>query len=55
MNVSIGDCVVTNDGHRGVVTKIYKVTGVSTMYVHIQESDSRLWYCPITTIVRKEV
>lgn len=55
MNVSIGDCVVTNDGHRGTVTKVYKVTGVSTLYAHIREADGRTWYCPITTIVRKEV
>lgn len=55
MNVNIGDRVVTNDGHRGTVTKVYKVTGVSTPYVHIREADSRIWYCPITTIVQKEV
>lgn len=41
MNISIGYRVVTNDGHRGTVTKVYKVTGVSTLYVHILEADGR--------------
>ena len=54
MIVNIGDRVVTWDGHRGVVIKKYFVTGIYEMYVHIQEDDGRIWYCPAGCILRKE-
>ena len=51
---NIGDRVRTKDGHHGTVVKRYRVTGVSTPYVHIQESDGRIWYCPESDIVTQE-
>lgn len=54
MIVNVGDKVVTCDGHKGTVTKKYFVTGRYEMYIHIQEADGRIWYCPASCVVRKE-
>jgi len=45
----IGNYVRCINGHCGTVTKIYKVTGEG-IYVHIRESDGRVYYCPINMI-----
>lgn len=54
LQIKLCDRVRTRDGHCGKVTKIYHVTGVSTPYVHIQEADGRVWYCPISDITTME-
>lgn len=53
LDVNLGDKVQTNDGHIGIVVKKYHVTGIVGMYVHIQEADGRIWYCPKSCIVKK--
>ena len=55
LTVNLGDRVQTYDGHTGVVVKKYHVTGVVEMYMHIQESDGRIWYCPESCVSRKDV
>ena len=55
MVVNVGDKVETYDGHKGTVVKKYFVTGRYEMYVHIQEADGRIWYCPASCISRKDV
>lgn len=47
----IGKKVITGDGHRGIVIKQFKPTG-RNITVHIKENDGRVWYCPITDIVK---
>ena len=54
MVVNIGDRVQTYDGHTGIVVKKYFVTGVCGMYIHIQEADNRIWYCPVSCVIKKE-
>ena len=53
LDVNLGDKVQTDDGHIGIVVKKYFVTGLYEMYVHIQEADGRIWYCPKSCIVKK--
>ena len=54
MTVNVGDRVLTYDGHTGTVVKKYFVTGVYETYIHIQEADSRIWYCPVSCVIKKE-
>lgn len=54
MIVNVGDRVQTYDGHTGTVVKKYSVTGVHEMYIHIQEADGRIWYCPVSCVIKKE-
>lgn len=42
----LGDCVRTINGHIGIITKIYKVTGAG-LHCHIKEADGRIYYCPL--------
>ena len=45
----LGEFAITYDGHCGFIEKIYRVTGVGT-YVHIRESDGKIYYCPLSPI-----
>lgn len=53
MIVNVGDRVITCDGHKGTVIKKYFVTGRYEMYIHIQEADGQIWYCPASCVIRK--
>ena len=47
----IGKFVITIDGHSGVVIKQFKPTGRS-ITIHIKENDGRIWYCPISDVIK---
>lgn len=51
--VNVGDYVETDDGHCGVVVKKYFVTGRYEMFVHIEEADGRIWYCPVHCVIKR--
>jgi hypothetical protein len=42
----LGDCVRTINGHMGIITKIYKVTGAG-LYCHVRETDGCVYYCSL--------
>ena len=46
----IGNFAVTYNGHSGFIVKIYRVTGCG-MYVHIRESDGKIYYCPVSMLL----
>lgn len=53
LDISIGDRVEARYGHIGTVVKKYFATGRYEMYVHIEEADGRIWYCPLSDVLKK--
>lgn len=53
LDINIGDRVEARYGHIGTVVKKYFVTGRYEMYVHIEEADGRIWYCPLSDVLKK--
>lgn len=53
LSINIGDRVEARYDHIGTVVKKYFVTGRYEMYVHIEEADGRIWYCPLSDVLKK--
>lgn len=53
LDINIGDRVEARYGHIGTVVKKYFVPGRYEMYVHIEEADGRIWYCPLSDVLKK--
>lgn len=53
MKYKVGDEVVTCNGHKGTITKIYKIfTGV--LYCEIRSGMKELYVCPLSYIMSKQ-
>ena len=53
LSINIGDRVEARYGHSGTVVKKYFVPGRYAMFIHIEEADSGIWYCPLSDIIKK--
>lgn len=50
----LGKHATTFDGHEGIIVNQYKPTGQKQESVHIQQTDGRIWYCPLDNIKIEE-
>lgn len=53
LSISIGDRVEARYGHIGTVVKKYFVPGRYEVYIHIEEADGRIWYCPLSDATKR--
>lgn len=51
--INIGDRVEARYVHSGTVVKKYFVPGRYETYIHIEEADGRIWYCPLSDVIKK--
>ena len=53
LSINIGDRVEARYGHSGTVVKKYFVLGRYETYIHIKEADGRIWYCPLSDVIKR--